>query len=152
MAIILLTPGLCFWFVSGLNVEVMQIPCFITGAVSVSTLQDPGLITEGMLWFPDLTKPGFNFYAAFNEVSRGLDTSDLTPDQLNVMHESIAPMGKYGILLPTAYFLLWRQNIKMMVENLTFMYWSVFGRRSALSPSILKTEPTGKIAANRAAV
>lgn len=130
----------------------MQIPLFVTGAVSVSTLQDPGLIHEGMLWFPDLTKSGFDFHAACNELSRGLSTTDLTEEQLDAMKESIAPMGKYGVLLPTAYFLLWRQNIRATVENLSLMSASIFGSKSAFSRNILKTAPAAKVAARRAAV
>lgn len=131
---------------------IVQIPLFITGAVSVSTLHDPGLLHEGMLWFQDLTKPGFNFYAAFNELSRGLSTTELTLDELDAMKESIAPMGKYGILFPTAYFLLWRQNIRATVENLSLMFSTVFGRKSSFSRSILKAEPPAPVAARRAAV
>eukprot|EP00892_Ulva_mutabilis_P005285 jgi/Ulvmu1/3128/UM015_0168.1 len=134
-----------------LAAHLLQIPCFVTGAVSVSTLQDPGLMTEGMLWFPDLTKSGFNFHAAFSEVSRGLSTTDLTEEQLLAMQASIAPIGKYGILLPTAYFLLWKQNIRNMVENLSMTYWSLLGRKSAFSRSILQADPAAKVAASRAA-
>lgn len=120
--------------------------------MSVSTLQDPGLVHEGMLWFPDLTKSGFDFHAAINELSRGLSASDLTHEQLDAMKEAIAPMGKSGILLPTAYFLLWRQNIRSTVENLSLMYSSIFGSKSSFSRNILRTAPAAKLSASRAAV
>ena len=87
-------------------------------------LDHPTLASEGCMWFPDLTKAALSYEGVWQLLSAG--NVFLTNEEVQALRATIAPMGMYGVIFPTAFYLIWRDNLSNMMKTVTHFYMRTF--------------------------
>ena len=90
------------------------------------TLDHPTLATEGCLWFPDLTTSCLSFEGAGQVLSAG--DVYMTNQESDALRGTIAPMGIYGVIVPTPFYLLWRDNLSNTMKTISHFYMRTFAK------------------------
>jgi hypothetical protein len=108
-----------------------QVPLLAVGTISFMSLDHPALATQGFLWFPDLTKACLSFEGASQVVSTG--DVYISNEESKALRDDIAPMGVYGVILPTAFYLVWQDNLANTMRAVSHFYLQTFAKTTFLS-------------------
>jgi hypothetical protein len=110
------------------------------------SLEHPALAAEGCLWFPDLSKACISFEGAREVISAG----DLYMNnaECKALKDSVAPMGVCGVILPTAFYLVWQDNLANTMRTASHFYLQTFAK-STFQSGVLKSASRAQAATVR---
>lgn len=126
--------------------QALQVPLLAIGTFSMMSLEHPALATEGCLWFPDLLKGALSWQGVWEVVSAG--DVYITNEESEALRAAIAPMGLYGVILPTAFYLIWRDNLANAMLTVSSFFMRTFGQ-STFESGVLKGRSRAQTGINR---